>query len=236
MALDIDWGILKPVDIGANFQSGFQMGQQMREKAQMKSALAAYSQDPNNPEVQNALASVDDRFAMQLGQYRAGAPEREAAQQEKLTEKHRENIVMGAKLIRQTKPTDQATWDQTRALAQQAGIDVSEVPPQFDPQYIDGLTKLADTFDPPKSGEMPGIAKEVDYYRGIGRDDLAQQLLERHAEGPPMVVDNGDGTKTIYQRGAMGGSAPQSQGTAPPPPHPFVLDGGPTQPASGGFP
>lgn len=69
--MEINWGLLQPVDIGGNFHAGFQMGQQLVEKERMKSALAAYAQDPTNPQVQNALASLSPQFAMHLGQSRA---------------------------------------------------------------------------------------------------------------------------------------------------------------------
>jgi hypothetical protein len=52
------------------------------------------------------------------------------------------------------------------------------------------------------SATVTNIQKEVDYYRGLGRNDLAEQLLERHAEGPPMTVRNEDGTITIIPSAA----------------------------------
>ncbi len=208
MALDINWGLLQPVDVGGNFQRGFEMGQQRIQKQQMKSALAAYSQDPTNPEAQNALASVSPEYAMQLGQYRMEAPQREAAQQEKISERQRQNLIMGGKILRQIKPTDQASYDQARQMAAQVGVDISGVPEQFDPQYVSQIVQTADALDPPKSGEMPGIAKEVDYYRSIGRHDLAEQRMESHAAGSPLIMDMGDGRKAVYPRGGLGGGAP----------------------------
>lgn len=237
--MEVNWSILQPVDVAGNVQRGFEMGQQMVEKHQLKSALAAYSQDPTNPANEAALASASPDFAMQLPELRQRRQrqaiddqQRAAEQQQKLIDRHRENIINGAKLIRETKPMDQAGWDQTLQLGQQAGIDISNVPQQYDPHYVAGVMHLADTFDPPKTSEMPGIQREVDYYRSIGKNDLADQLLARHAEGPPLVVDEGSGIKKIYPPGSLGGMH-LTPGTIIPD---FRKQGGQTQPASGNFP
>ncbi len=71
MALDINWSLFQPVDIGAKFQQGFEMGRARLEKQQMKSALAAYSQDPTNPQAQNALAAASPQFAMQIAEQKS---------------------------------------------------------------------------------------------------------------------------------------------------------------------
>lgn len=84
--MEINWDILKPsvigalppVDVAGNVQAGFQMSQQMIEKARVKSALAAYATDPADPAVQNALAAVSPQFAMNLGEQRYKLAERDA--------------------------------------------------------------------------------------------------------------------------------------------------------------
>ena len=70
--VDINWGLLQPVDIGANFQSGFAMGQQVVEKHKLKSALAAYAQNPNDPAAVGALSDASPQFAMQQAEQRLG--------------------------------------------------------------------------------------------------------------------------------------------------------------------
>ena len=62
---------------------------------------------------------------------------------------------------------------------------------------------------------------------------LAEQYLQNQTTAPPMVVDNGDGTKTVYPAGMI----PQAgQQQAPSKPVGGLMPmGGPTQPASGGF-
>jgi len=69
--------------------------------------------------------------------------------------------------------------------------------------------------------------------------EAANQYLRNIAAGPPMMVENPDGTKTLYPRGALGGgpaapTAPQT--TLPPGYKKRPRTGGPTPGASGTFP
>lgn len=66
----------------------------------------------------------------------------------------------------------------------------------------DAIAAYKITHDKP---EQPGIAKEADYYRSIGRSDLADELLQRHAEGGPLIANNGDGTFTIVPQALVHG-------------------------------
>lgn len=63
--------------------------------------------------------------------------------------------------------------------------------------------------------EQPAIAKEADYYRSIGRSDLADELLQRHAEGGPLIANNGDGTFTIVPQALVHGQQPPQAGGTP---------------------
>jgi hypothetical protein len=66
----INWSILQPVDVGARFNEGWDRGTAMREKAELKSALAAYGQDPTNPDAQSALAAASPQFAAKMAEQR----------------------------------------------------------------------------------------------------------------------------------------------------------------------
>lgn len=227
---DIQWGLQDP----NAFQRGYQQTSGMfdklieaRKKAELDAAMRQYALNPNDPKAINALAMVSPTTAID-------ARQKQAATQKAGLEAHRENIKLGAQIIRKVQPKDQASWDQARALAQQAGVNLAEVPAQFDPEYVQNIVRVADALDPQKAESQPNIQREVDYYRSIGKPELADQLLQHHAEGPPVMVDNGNGTKTLYPRSALGG---QTSGAIPPLPPGFVLDdeGGPAPGAPGGF-
>lgn len=62
----VRWDLLQPVDVGARFQQGFEQGRQMVERERAKSALAAFSANPMDPQAQNALAALSPEFSMRL--------------------------------------------------------------------------------------------------------------------------------------------------------------------------
>lgn len=129
---------------GERFAQAFQQGQATREQNMAKAAMAALVRDPNNEKALEALASVDPNAAQQFQHQR-----QQQAQQG--LEQHRDAIVKGAEIIRQVGVKDQATLDQARAMAQQYGLPLDAVPTVWDEhasQYVTGMVKLADTFNP----------------------------------------------------------------------------------------
>jgi hypothetical protein len=198
MAVNWALGLQQGPNAGEQFAQSFQQGQERARQNKARAAAAALVRDPNNQGALQALAEIDPQSAMQF---------REQQQKQALAglEQHRDNILKGAQLIRQVQPKDQASWDQVRALATQMGIDVSEVPPQFDPQYANGLVSIADAFEPQKSGG-PAMQQNYEWLKSQN-PQLANQYLQRQAEGGPIVANNGDGTFTIIPRSQ---AAPQA--------------------------
>lgn len=60
----------------------------------------------------------------------------------------------------------------------------------------------------------PDIQKRVEYYRSIGRDDLAEQALNR-AEDPLIQIAGPSGTSVIPRSQALGGTGAQPEGGDP---------------------
>lgn len=61
-----NWGILQPVDVVGRIQEGFEHGQKMREKRDLKNALAQYASAPNDPAPLNALMQLAPEMALRL--------------------------------------------------------------------------------------------------------------------------------------------------------------------------
>jgi hypothetical protein len=188
---EVNWalGLQQGPNAGEAFTNAFRQGQQARQQNMAKSAMAALVQDPNNQRALEALAQVDPQAAMQF-------QERQRQQALSGLERHRENIVKGAQIIRQLQPKDQAGWDQARTMASQLGIDVSEVPPQFDPQYVQGLVGIADALAPRSGAQDPGIIREFEIatQRGLVQPGTSyQQYLQMRNPGmlaPVTIPEN----------------------------------------------
>ena len=67
--VDINWNILRPVDIGGAFQQGIEQGRQRRAEAEIDKQLAAMAQNPNAP-ISNDLMRFAPREAYALQQQR----------------------------------------------------------------------------------------------------------------------------------------------------------------------
>jgi len=160
-----DANLMMPVDVGGKIAAGFQTGQQNAQASIAKAAMAALVQDPNNPRALAALAKVSPETAMQFRQQQAELFKQNLAQ-------HQDSILKGAEIIRQFQPKDQQSYSAALQAAQQAGIDISQVPQQFNPQYVDGIMKLADALKPQPSG------------------DGDQVVVTPQANAPPPVIYN----------------------------------------------
>ncbi len=229
----IDWSLLgPPVDVGAHFQAGLERGRAVRKRAETESALAAYAQSPDDPAALGALMQADPQMGMRARDDQMQRMAMAQKAQAQAAQARQDNIIKGAQIVRQMKPQDQAGWEQALGAAQQLGIDVSSVPRQFDPQYVQQLTAAADAFEPVKSEQATAFQRDYEFL--AAKDPkLGEQFLRNRAERDPMIASNGDGTFTIIPR--SGGMEAPSDDNPPPPPPGFVLDGGPTPQASGTF-
>lgn len=126
--------------IQAGFQAGATQGALSRFGTDPQGAINALM--PINPEMAVGLQDRRDRSQRIAAEdARRVAAEQQAAMQKQL-EEHRERITIGAKLIEQIQPTDEAGWQKVRASLQQYGYDVSDIPPTFDPAYVDGVRQI----------------------------------------------------------------------------------------------
>lgn len=221
---EVNWGLgLQTGNPGEAFAQSFERGMERRKQLAEGEAMRGLALNPDDPKALADYSKYNPKGAMDfMHQKRADAI---AA-----IEPHRKSIEIGAAIVRQIKPTDDATWQQALATAHRAGADISGAPQHFDQQYVSNLVTIADAAKPAKEETQPNIAREVEYYRSIGRPELADQLLTNHAN-PQIGFGNPDGTYTI---------ARPPLANLGPPAHPSVtftpIDGGQTPPASGNFP
>lgn len=163
---------------GDAFSQSFQQGQVNNRQNLARSAMAALAQDPNNPRALAALAQADPQTAMEFRRNQVEVTRQQLAQ-------HQDSILKGAEILRQFNPKDQASYSAAIAAAQQAGVDISQVPQQYNPQYVDGVIHIADALKPQTENDVVNIP----YQAGGG---VVQYDKRTHQVTPLIVPNPGD--------------------------------------------
>lgn len=226
---DVRWDMLAQYpNPGQAFSQAFQQGQQRAQEERKKQALAALVGNPDDPRALEALAQIDPATAMQFKQ-------RQAEMAMGQVQQNREQIRIGAQIIRQAQPRDQAGWEQALNVARQYGIDPDKlgVPRQFDPGYVQNIVGLADALDPKNQAQAPSFIREADAL-GIPRDEAAR--LWKQKQG--IVVVNGIPHMAAPQSGPQPGQVEDGyrfRGGNPADPNSWEPVGGQTVAPSGPF-
>jgi hypothetical protein len=96
---------------------------------------------------------------MREQEFSAAQEQREREAQEGQLARQREQAGMVARLTRGV--TDEATYQQRIAAARQYGLDTSEAPPQFDPEWVQTQNILAETFFREGPDKLTTTAQEL---------------------------------------------------------------------------
>lgn len=253
--MDINWSLLQPVNAGEAFSQGFERGRARMQEAKQQSALSAYAANPNDQTMNALLPFMAPNQAFQVVQQRQQA---QVQQQQTQNDQLRKSVGQAVLDVMRRPESQRATmWDsyvdqfaRTNPNAEQYRGRYSEAAAMA----ILAEQGLIEEYQ--KSASPPKTALQQNYeFISRVNPQLGKQYLERQTLEPPMIASNGDGTFTVIPRsqfqapaGAVG--APQSaieylrknpnlapqfeakygRGSA------AQYLGGPTQPASGGFP
>ncbi len=242
--MTVQWGLLANApDPGAAFLAGVDKGREARLAAQKREALAAYGM--GDPGALNALMQADPALGIQLRgqeQQRAGA-EREALM---ATTQTAAEMISRAKAANPQMPDEQIYSTVRSTLVRMGAPGADKAPEQFDPQYYQGILSMA---KPAAGREPPSSVQEYEYAKQGGFDGSYMNFIDakrpQFMSGPAGIFDTRAATQP------QGGAAPTGGG-----PQPGTIEdghrfkggdpadennwepaaGGPTQPASGGFP
>jgi hypothetical protein len=159
-----------------------------------RNAMATLVQNPNDPKALSELAKVDPQTAMEFRKQQIEQVKAQLGQ-------HHDNIIQGAQILRQFNPKDQASYTAALQAAQAAGIDISQVPQQYNEQYVQGVIHIADALKPEGSTEVvvtpqPGAAAYM-YDKAAG---TTKQIVFPEGQGPQPLSDD-------QVRQMMGGQA-----------------------------
>lgn len=197
--MSVNWamGYQQGPNIGQQFQQAYEAGTQRRRQEELRSALQGVATRPDDPNAVHALIQADPIQGMQYRQ-------QQAQTQQAATERQREQIRLGARIVRQINPRDEATWQQALQIARQAGVDLSQVPQNFDPNYVQQLIQAGQALEPQGQQGRPIV---ID---GVAMDPATGQAL---FESPydRIIPGQGGGFYRVPRLGIGRGGQPQPQ-------------------------
>ncbi len=236
--MEIRWDLLgRAPDVGEMFRKGMEEGRATSRQYRQDNALAALAQRPDDEQAMAELAGISPEAAWKFQDRTATKAKSERDLVKDQLETRREDILKGAKIVRQVQPKDQTGWDAVLNAAKVAGVDLADVPATFDPQYAAGLIQVADTLAPPESEwETKTTEAGGGIYRINKRTGQVETAVQPNPGDKPFgaSVTTGD-LPTVTDTASYDAVPPGSEykdesGTIRKKP------GGQTQPASGGFP
>ena len=187
--VDINWGILRPVDIGGAFNQGVEAGRQRRAENALDEQFRTMAQNPNAP-VSNDLLRFAPQQAYQLSQ------QQRQQQQQQQQSQMRVAAVQG---------------DQN-ALEQLAGIDLEEYRQlrgdqrEAAKQGIDTIGQLALMADnPQKWDSIVGKLAQADpaFQQYVGRFDMRDAIIAQAGQAKALLEQQEPKYQVIPEGGTL---------------------------------
>lgn len=146
--------LMDPSQIGAGFQNAFQLGMQNRRQMETQRAMGEYAKN-QNADTARAVAVHDPQLGMRV----MDREEDRAAQVAKAAQEQTLKFVKLAQFV-ESHPNKEAAYQQGLRIAAQAGLDVSQAPPNYDPAWMQDKLAFSQAFlaEPEK---MTALMQEV---------------------------------------------------------------------------
>lgn len=192
------------IDYAGNVMRGFQQGREMRSDMETQRAMAALVGNPNDPQALSQLAQW--------------APDKAMAWQKQQAEIRKTQLEDAGKKLTTTlqllgSARDETSYQRGLQTARQMGLDVSQAPPNFDPQWVSTTAQQAQALLGKIGQEAPEIAQQYNWYRGLPPEQQseAQQFIQmmRPPNQTPVIMPH---NVTPVGGGQGGGSAPTATG------------------------
>lgn len=168
---EINWGLGVMPDVGMNAFRAFKAGQEEGRARRAENALAAYAQNPDQNTLGDAISANPDQ-ALQIRQY-------ETERQNAAQAQHQQQLAMMGRLLTYAAQGPQQ-WQQAHAKAQEFGIDVSEVPPQYDPEWAKQQIGIINAISSPQGQQALSIAGKLATDEGFrpGTPEFAARVTQ----------------------------------------------------------
>lgn len=236
--VQIRWDLLgPPVDAGGAVMRGFAQGSALRRQRDeetrrdqfQQSALAAYDTQTGRIDpvaMRSAFAQAGDiEGAMRFDQSNAETTRSQQAAA-------REQMLTMARLLDDS--TDQASYDRSRAIAERMGIDVSQAPPSFDPEWVAQQRQIVREFVE-RPQEMTAFMREAEA-AGVQPGTPEFRAVFNRRYNSPRYYPLQPGGRLELDPSYSGSDAPPRGEPPPELTDEDFEDGGPSPRGSGGFP
>ncbi len=198
----INWGNNSAL---AGFQNALALGGAIKQKRE-DSALAAYMETANTggivatPEQKAAseaaykrLNSVNPRLAYQV----QGQMQQQEAARAKIAQEQNQRGFDGLQTVGKLLDgvSDEASFQNARAMAQQNGIDLSRVPANYDPAWVNGQREFIQKMKDPKAREALSTAGKQAADEGLqpGTPEFGKRVTEIWQSGERKLIPTAPG-------------------------------------------
>lgn len=199
--MPINWQLAsQPGSFDNALAMGYQFGQDIRkqrEEKEFRNALAGY--DPNNPETIKPIMQADPRLGFQLQR-------EQASMQRQQQEQKRATMPILGKLLDFASESPE-NWQQALQIAPQYGIDVSNVPQQFDPEWAKQQSAVMSALATPQGQEIMSAAGKQAYDEGLRPGDgrFEQRVNQIWQQNSAIPYTDAQGATRLYIPGQQQG-------------------------------
>jgi len=143
---------------------------QLQAQGQLRSVLAKYGGDLDRPGAMEEITAIDPDLGMKIKD-RAVAAKSRALEYQSMQLKHQQaESEFQAQLLGSA--TDEPSYQEAVLAAKHAGLDVSKLPPTYDPHFVEGVQKAGLTAKEQLSLKMQAVD---DQRQELARQDAAKK-------------------------------------------------------------
>lgn len=211
-------GLSNPAQVGANFESGFQRGQEIKRKAETRNALLGFTANPEDPSAYNQLVLASPELAHKMrGRYR---DEQAYQQDQQFTSAAGDYIRSGNSgpsqkgLIPQQGQSAQGSPDQVTAEMLE-GLDGAQL--QQVAESYSNLEQLANIADTPQKWDQTVsqlAAEHPDFKQYVGQFAQRETLLASIGEAKAILQQKMGGVQSPAPQANPIDQQPVSDATA----------------------
>lgn len=182
--------------------TGLQFGQMARARQDERDYRNAFAQfDPANPETIKPIMAVDPRAGLQLQGQVAAQQEADLRRKAAAAEKRRADLPMLTRLLDSV--NDEQSYQRGLQVAQQYDIDVSNLPQQYDPQWVDQQRQTLKMLQAPEGQEILSTAGKQAFDEGLkpGTPEFQSRVTEIWQQSGAIPYTGSGGETRLYVPG-----------------------------------